>query len=154
MTAIRGILLTAFDERWRPATLAGLASVPFTVAASWDGVGDPTVVAGGTVSGLALVVAAVAAGYYYGDRRAGPRAVGTRVGLAGSIGVVVVYLANAAVTVATSPASFAAVVAVLAAPVVVALGAALSVLVAVLGAAAGDWLGRRTGRGRRADPTG
>ncbi|SFS40982.1 DUF5518 domain-containing protein [Halostagnicola kamekurae] len=86
------------DDSLRFAILAGLATIPFTLLLSWEPVPDDGVVVGGSVSGLPLLVAAVVVGYRYSDRETESRRAGVWTGLVGSIGTVLLYLANSATT--------------------------------------------------------
>lgn len=74
---LRALLSDVTDESFRPAVLVGLASIPFTVALSWELVVDEVYIAGGTVSGVPLLLAGLVVGYRYGTHEPG-RDVGVR----------------------------------------------------------------------------
>ncbi|WP_247730378.1 DUF5518 domain-containing protein [Halovivax limisalsi] len=152
--AVLGRAVRGLADGDRPvATLLGLATVPITIVLSWSAVTDPGMVAGGTISGAPMVLAAVIAGYYYGDRPTSARLVGVQVGLVGSVATVVVYLANAATTIA-SASGWMTIVSVLLTPVAIALVTAIAVLLCVLGAMGGDWLHAKVAGGRDGRRTG
>lgn len=107
------------DESLRFAIFAGLAMTPFTLLLSWEPVPDDGVVLGGSVSGLPLLVAAVVVGYRYSDRETESRCAGVWTGLAGSIGTVLLYLANSATTMWTGSWEMTVFAAVLTPPVII-----------------------------------
>ena len=82
------------EPELRLATAIGLVSALLTVPLSWRTVTDESLVAGGTISGGAFIVAGFLVGYLYYDRSTSRRRASTRTGLAASIGLVVVYLAT------------------------------------------------------------
>jgi peptidoglycan/LPS O-acetylase OafA/YrhL len=85
---------TLTDPQLRLATIIGLASVPITVALSWETVLDERTVAGGTISGVPLLIVGLLMGYLYYERPADRRSVGVAAGIAASTGLVVVDLAK------------------------------------------------------------
>jgi hypothetical protein len=125
------------DPQLRLATVLGLASVPITVALSWGAVTDERIVAGGTVSAAAYLVVGFLVGYLYYDRPTERRAAGTRAGLAASVGMVVVYLANMVSTLDPSDPRATAFVLV-GTPLAIAVGVAITVLVVRASALVGD----------------
>ncbi|MDS0295001.1 DUF5518 domain-containing protein [Halogeometricum luteum] len=125
------------DPQLRLATAFGLASVPITVALSWGAVTDERIVAGGTVSAAAYLVVGLLVGYLYYDRPTERRAAGTRAGLAASVGMVVVYLANMVSTLDPSDPRATAFVLV-GTPLAIAVGVAITVLVVRAAALVGD----------------
>lgn len=96
------------DDALRVAILVGLATIPVTLALSWNPVTD-NVVAGGSVSGAPLLLAGLLVGYYYSDRETESRRAGIWTGLAASIATVLVFVANAIVTIGSEPSRWAAV---------------------------------------------
>jgi xanthosine utilization system XapX-like protein len=132
-------------ESFRLAVLAGLASAPFTIALSWDLVRDEVEVAGGTVGGIPILVAGLIVGVLYSGRAVESRRAGTVAGVAASVGIGVLYLANTVTTVLSEPPGVAA-IAVLATPVLLLLGVALSALVGLVGALVGDWIAQHGAR--------
>ncbi|SDM91323.1 hypothetical protein SAMN04487949_2826 [Halogranum gelatinilyticum] len=127
------------DPDLRLATLLGLLSVPITGALSWGTVPDERVVAGGTLSGAALVVVGLLVGYLYYDRPTDRRRAGIRAGLAASLAVVPVYLATMVSTVESSSPTIAA-VSVVVTPIGIAIGTGFVVLVVSVTAVVGDRL--------------
>lgn len=125
----------------RFALVVGLATVPFTVALSWQSPEGTTAV-GGSVSGLPLLVAGALVGYRYGDCATRARRAGVRAGLAASVATVLLYAATAVSTIGAASTAATA-VAVILAPFVVAVGAALTVLVTAGTAALVGWIRRR-----------
>lgn len=136
------------DESLRVAILVGLATVPFTVAFSWESVTDEVVVLGGSISGGALLLAGLLVGYYYHGRQTEARRAGVWTGLAGSIGAIVVFGANSVATIATASWPWTAAAAV-ATPFTVAFGVGLTVLATALPAMGIDWVLTRLDRDRR-----
>lgn len=136
------------DDSLRFAILAGLASLPVTLALSWEPIPDGVVVLGGSIQGVPLLLAGLLVGYWYSDRDTEPRRAGIWTGLAGSIATVLVYVANTATTVA-SASPWVAVLAVVTTPIVLALGVGLSVVVATVGALIGDAATKRVDPDRR-----
>ncbi|AHG01136.1 hypothetical protein HALLA_17695 [Halostagnicola larsenii XH-48] len=117
------------DDSLRFAILAGLATIPFTLLLSWEPVPDDGVVLGGSVSGLPLLVAAVVVGYRYSDRETESRRAGVWTGLAGSIGTVLLYLANSATTMWAGSREMTVFAAVLTPPALI-LGVGLTTMIA------------------------
>lgn len=138
------------DESLRVAILVGVASIPFTVLLSLDRIALPTVIAGGSASGGPLLAAGIAVGYYYSSRTTSSRRAGVWTGLAGSPGVVAVFVANAVSTMSGDSPRLTVLAAVLA-PVTVAIGVGLSVLMTTVAAQITDWTVMRL---RRERPTG
>lgn len=79
------------DESLRVAILLGLATIPVTLFLSWESIGSEA-----NASASALFVAGLYAGYYYSDREPTRRRAGIWTGLAGSIGVVILTVADTA----------------------------------------------------------
>ncbi|AGB37994.1 DUF5518 domain-containing protein [Natronococcus occultus] len=136
------------DDPLRFALLVGLATVPFTVALSWQPPPEATTRVGGSVSGLPLLIAGALVGYRYGDSPSRVRRAGVRAGLAASIATVLLYAANAVSTVGAASTTMTA-VGIALAPVVVAVGVALTVLVTAGTAVLVGWLRRRADPDRR-----
>ncbi|KDE58317.1 hypothetical protein EL22_05695 [Halostagnicola sp. A56] len=107
------------DDSLRFAILAGLATIPFTLLLSWEPVPDDGVVVGGSVSGLPLLVAAVVVGYRYSDRETESHRAGVWTGLAGSLGTVLLSLANSATTIWSGSWETTVFTAVLTPPVII-----------------------------------
>lgn len=139
MGHLRTLRTDVTDESFRSAVLVGLASVPFTVGLSWQLVVDEVFVAGGSVSGIPLLLAGLLVGYLYSTREVAGRRAGFVAGIAGSVAVAVLYVLNALTTV-TSESTGIAVLAVVATPFLLALGAVLCGLFAAAGAVLGGWL--------------
>lgn len=152
--SVRAPLVTARDGLTDPslrfAILAGLATVPVTLALSWEQLVVPTsaggVHVGGTVSGLALLVAGLAVGYRYSDRETGSTRAGLWTGLAASVATGVVFLANSFAPLWADAGSLHPLTVILT-PVAVAFGVGLTVIVTVVPAVLGDYV---TSRIRRA----
>lgn len=136
------------DERLRTAILVGLATVPFTVALSWESVSDDGIVLGGTVSGGALLLAGILVGYYYNGRPTETRRAGIWTGLAGSLGTILVFGANSVTTITSASWPWTAVAAVLT-PLTFGVGVVLTVVATTISAAGTDWLLTRLERDRR-----
>ncbi|WP_126662200.1 DUF5518 domain-containing protein [Haloterrigena salifodinae] len=136
------------DNSLRVAILVGLATVPFTVALSWDPIADD-IVAGGSVSGAPLLLAGLFVGYYYSDRETESRRAGIWTGLVASIAAVLVFGANTVATIVSEPSQWA-VVAVIGTPFVLALGVGLIVLFSMFTAQFADWVTTRLRRAHRA----
>lgn len=134
------------DDSLRFAILAGLVSIPLTLALSLESLSNGTVVAGGTASGLPLLVAGVVVGYHYVSRPTEGRRPAVWTGLVGSVGPLAVFVANGVSTLSTGSTRLAA-IAVLLTPVTAAVGVGLSVLVTTVGGVVGDRVGRRVHRG-------
>lgn len=152
MFAIRDLRDGLTDDSLRFALLVGLATIPFTVALSWEPVSDEVVVVGGSVSGAPLLLAGLLVGYYYSGRATESRRAGIWTGLAASIGAVVVFLANAYTTIGSASPRMAAVAVVLS-PLTVAIGVGLTVLVTMITALISDWVTTRVDRDRRVAET-
>lgn len=135
------------DDALRVAILVGLATIPVTLALSWNPVTDD-VVAGGSVSGAPLLLAGLLVGYYYSDRETESRRAGIWTGLAASVATVLVFVANAIVTIGSEPSRWAAVT-VIGTPFILALGAGFVVLFATVAAQFADWATTRLRRARR-----
>lgn len=135
------------DEQLRIAILVGLATVPITVALSWESLTDA---ADGTVSGEALLLAGVFVGYYYNEQPTAARRAGIWAGLAGSLGALLVSGANSVSTMSSAVGSaywpWATVVLL---PISVAFTVGFSVLVTALTAMGTDWVLTRLDRDRR-----
>ncbi|SDR29919.1 DUF5518 domain-containing protein [Natronobacterium texcoconense] len=148
MSPLRTLREGLGDDSLRVAIYLGLATVPFTVALSWDPVSDGVVNIGGSISGEALLLAGLIVGYYYHDRPTEAKRAGIWAGLAGSIGTVIVFGANSSAAVASAswPWSAAAVVLTLAA---VGFGVGFTVLLTTVVAMGLDWVLTRLDRNRR-----
>ena len=136
------------DDSLRFAILVGLASVPFTLALSWEPLADGVVVLGGSIQGLPLLVAGLFVGYRYSDRETETRRAGIWAGLAASSGTVLVYAANAVASIG-SMSPRVALLAVVLTPIVLALGVGVTVLVTTVCALVGDVVTTRVDRDRR-----
>lgn len=121
------------DDSLRFAILLGLATIPFTLALSWEPVSGDGVVIGGSVSGEPLLLAGVIVGYRYSQRPTESRRAGLWTGLAGSIATVLVFVAPAPSTIA-SASSGMTVVAVVLTMVSVVLGVGFSALITMVSA--------------------
>jgi len=135
---LRALRADLTSESYRPAVLAGLASVPFTVALSWELVVDGMYVAGGTVSGLPLVLAGLFVGYLCGGRDIEAGRAGFVAGIAGSGAVAVLYVLNLLTTVAAEPTGVV-VFAAVATPFLLVLGALLCGVVTMVAAILSGW---------------
>ncbi|WP_226480777.1 DUF5518 domain-containing protein [Natrinema amylolyticum] len=158
MPPLRNTLADLTDERFRTAVLLGIASIPFTVALSWESA--PTsfsvtaVVAAGLLAGLRYADRSaengdvgLLEGYRYGKRPAVSRRAGVVVGVVGSVpavGWATVRVLELAWTVSGWRTAATAVVL----PVVVPFVAVLFALSGGVGAAVGDWLVARIDRAR------
>lgn len=153
MSPLRAVRDGLGDESVRVAILVGLATVPFTVAFSWESAVpalEEGVSLGGSISGGALVLAGVIVGYYYNDRPTEASRAGSRAGLAASLGTILVYGADTVVTVASASWPWTAAAALLG-PVVIGFGIALTVFVTMVSALGTDWVLTRLDGDRRAD---
>ncbi|MBZ6495563.1 transposase [Natrinema longum] len=158
MPPLRNTLADLADERFRTAVLLGLASIPFTVALSWES-------APMSFSGEAVVVAGLLAGLHYADRSAEDGNVGLLeavrygkrpsvsrragvvagvVGSAPAVGWEVAYTAELVWTLS----GWQGAIAVVALPIVVPFLVALFGLGGGVGAAVGDWLVSQADRTR------
>ncbi|AGB30329.1 hypothetical protein C488_04832 [Natrinema pellirubrum DSM 15624] len=167
MPLLRNTLADLTDERFRTAVLLGLASIPFTVALSWESA--PT-----SFSGEAVVAAGFLAGLHYADRSAGngdiglleavrygkrpsvSRRAGVVAGVVGSVPAIGWEIAHTAEIVWTF-FGWQGALAVVVLPIIVLLLVAFFGLGGVVGAAVGDWLvsqidWTRDGAGSRSDP--
>ncbi|WP_222916402.1 DUF5518 domain-containing protein [Natrinema sp. SYSU A 869] len=158
MPPLRNTLADLTDERFRTALLLGLASIPFTVALSWESA--PTsfsvtaVVAAGLLAGLHYADRSaengdvgLLEGYRYGKRPAASHRAGIVTGVVGSVpavGWAIVYMFELAWTLPGWQGAVAAVLLPAAVPFV----AALFALSGGVGAAVGDWLAARIDRDR------
>lgn len=136
------------DESLRIAILVGLATVPFTVAFSLESTTDAVVTLGGSISGAAIVPAALLVGYYYNGRPTDARRAGIWTGLAASIGTVLVFGASSITAIASTSWPLMVVAAALT-PVVVGFGVGLTVLVTTLVTMSTDWALARLHRDRQ-----
>ncbi|WP_440763238.1 hypothetical protein [Natronorubrum sp. DTA7] len=136
------------DESLRTAILAGLAAVPFVVFFSWEAVIDDVVVLGGSISFWVLALAAVYVGYRYSDHETSTRRAGFWTGLAGSLGTVLVYVANTITTIQSLSPRWA-VITIVATPFVAALGVGITALLTMLIAQFVGWVTTRLARDRR-----
>ncbi|WP_293032944.1 DUF5518 domain-containing protein [Natronococcus sp.] len=154
MDALREYREGVAGDPLRFAVLVGLATVPATVALSWEPTPEEVTVVGGTVSGVPLLVAGALVGYRYGDCASQTRRAGIWAGLAASVATALLYVAMAISTIGTASTTTAAVAVVLT-PVAVAIGAGLTVLVTTATAVVVGWMRRRTARAsRRRDANG
>lgn len=142
------------DESLRTATLLGVASIPFTVALSWEtfvrswgGTPGDTVYLGGEIAGWPVIFAALVAGYLYSDRPTESRSAGVRVGIVGASPLLLSHISNSSAVVLAGSLEMA-VLATLATPVVVIVGAALGGLVGYVAAILGEKLAERMAGGR------
>ncbi len=126
------------DESLRVAIVVGLLTIPFTVWLSWESPTDTVVSLGGSVSGAAIVPAAVLAGYYYKGRPTNARRAGIWTGIAASIGTVLVFGANSVAAITTASWPLLA-VAIALSPVVIGLGVGFTVLIMTLLTMGTDW---------------
>ncbi|MDQ2050511.1 DUF5518 domain-containing protein [Natronolimnohabitans sp. A-GB9] len=128
------------NESLRVAILLGLATIPFTLFLSWESIGSEA-----NASASALFVAGLCAGYYYSDRETTRRCAGIWTGLAGSIGVVILTVADTAAQVVRFGPDWTTMDALLLTltPVFIAISVGVSVLVVMIGTWIGDWVGRR-----------
>ena len=127
------------EPELRLATAIGLVSALLTVPLSWRTVTDESLVAGGTISGGAFIVADFLVGYLYYDRSTSRRRASTRTGLAASIGLVVVYLATMFSTLTVSSLR-AALFTVVGTPIAIVFGIIIVVFVVRVAAFIGDRL--------------
>ncbi|MFU8868152.1 hypothetical protein [Natronococcus sp.] len=154
MDALREYRESIAGDPLRFAVLVGLATVPFTVALSWQPPSDEVTIVGGTVSGVPLLAAGVLVGYRYGDCASRTRRAGIWAGLAASVATVLLYVATAASTIGAASTTMT-VLAVVLTPIAVAIGTGLTVLVTAATAVVVGWLRRRTARASRSpDATG
>lgn len=126
------------DDSLRLAILLGLATIPFTLALSWEPVsvsGDGGVNV--SVSGEPLLLAGLLVGYRYSQRATESRRAGLWTGLVGSIATVLVFVASAATAVA-SASSGMTVVAVVLIPIAVVLGVGFNALITMVSAVVAD----------------
>ncbi len=133
MKSVRALRADLTDDSLRFAILLGLATIPFTLALSWEPVSGDGVVIGGSVSGEPLLLAGLIVGYYYSNRPTESRRAGLWTGLVGSIATVLVFVAPAPSTIASASPEMV-VVAVVLTIVSVAFGAGLSVLTTMVSA--------------------
>jgi hypothetical protein len=127
------------EPELRLATAIGLVSALLTVPLSWRTVTDESLVAGGTVSGGAFIVAGFLVGYLYYNRPTTGRRASTRTGLVASIGLVIVYLATMFSTLSVSSPR-AALFTVVGTLIAIVLGVAIGVLIVRVAAYFGDRL--------------
>jgi MFS family permease len=132
------------DKSLRFAILAGLATVPVTVSLSWEPVADGSTVAGVSVSGTPLLMAALVVEYVYGRRETETtaRRAGIWTGLAGSLATVILTVANTITTIGATSTTIAALT-VATTPFVLALGVGLTVFVTAVAAAVAGWVTTR-----------
>lgn len=149
MARVRDLRDGLTDDSLRFAVLAGLVTVPFTVFLSWGPVSDSGFVLGGSISGEPLVVAGLIVGYRYSGRPVDSGRAGKWTGLVGSIGTVIVYVANTVATVGNLSSTMA-IAALVLTPIFVAIGVGLTVLGAMIPAMIAGWVTERLDRaGRR-----
>ena len=136
MGVVQTVVDDLTDQRFRVALYLGLASVPFTIALALllrsTGVGP----AGAGIAGFPFVLSCVVAGYRYGLEAISGRRAGIVAGIAGSLGAILLYLANAVTAARGGPATLWAALAVtvpIAAAVSVAGGALVGLLAGLLG---------------------
>ncbi|MDG5821681.1 DUF5518 domain-containing protein [Natronococcus sp. A-GB7] len=154
MDAFREYREAVAGDPLRFAILVGLATVPFTVAFSWQPAPDEATIVGGTVSGAPLLVAGALVGYRYGDCASRTRRAGIWAGLAASVATVLLYAATAVLTIGAASTTTAAFAVVLT-PIAVVIGVGLTVLVTAATAVVVGWMRRRTARASRGrDATG
>ncbi|WP_226039502.1 DUF5518 domain-containing protein [Natrinema sp. DC36] len=158
MSPIRNTLADLTAEWFRAAVLLGLASIPFTVALSWES-------APSSVSGTAVLAAGLLAGLHYGDRSAenddvGPiegyrygkrpaasHRAGAVAGVVGSVPAVLRVIAHM-LDLAWSLSGWRTVIAVVLLPVAIPIVVGLFALSGAIGAYVGDWLATRVDRAR------
>ncbi|WP_226006718.1 DUF5518 domain-containing protein [Natrinema salinisoli] len=150
MAALRELRAEVSDDSFRFAILAGLATIPFTVALSWDSVSVSSegMVLGGSISGEALLLAGAIVGYRYSGRETETSRAGMWTGLVGAIGMAIVTVANTVATIGTV-SSRLAVIAVVSTSILLAIGVGLTVLVVMATAAVTGWVTERLDRERR-----
>ncbi|QLK27672.1 DUF5518 domain-containing protein [Natrinema zhouii] len=158
MPPIRNTLADLTAERFRTAVLVGLATIPFTVALSWESA--PT-----SFSGTAVFAAGCLVGYRYGDRSAengdvGPlegyrygkrpaasHRAGVVAGVVGSLPAVPWSIAHM-LDLARSLSGWRAVITAVSLPVAVPIVVGLFALSGAIGAYVGDWVAARVDRTR------
>jgi len=154
MISLRTLVADLTDESLRTATLVGLASIPFTIALSWDSITLPhEVLSNGainfdaTISGAAIFFAGAVVGYLYAGRPTEVERASTRAGVVGSAPMLALILLTLPVVVwHGSPVLLLGVVVLT--PLFVVMGAGFCAMVALLGAIPGKWVAEKTGRGR------
>lgn len=152
MMALRELRATLTDESLRFAVLVGLASIPFTLALSWNSLAGDGPAIGGSVSGTPLLLAGLVVGYRYSDRATESRCAGFWTGLVGSAATTVVFTANTITTLESASPRMTVLVAVLT-PVFVAVGIGFTVMVTMASAMIADWVTTRVTRVRsESDP--
>ena len=142
MSSLHALRAGLTDSSLRLAILVGLTSVPFTVALSWEPVADDVVVIGGSLSGAPVLLAGLLVGYLYTDRPTETRRAGIWAGMAGSIGTMIVFLANT-LTSLPSASSRIGLAGVIATPIVVAIGVGFTVVITSISALFGQWITTR-----------
>ncbi len=156
MISLRTLVAGLTDESLRTATLVGLASIPFTIALSWNSVTLPHEIAsnGGihfdaTISGAAIFVAGTVVGYLYAGRPTEVERAGTRAGVVGSAPMIALILLAFLVQIwFASTKIVSTLVLTLLIPLTVVLSAGVGALVGLVGASLGEWVADRVGRGR------
>ncbi len=149
MARVRNLRDELTDDSLRFAILTGLVTIPFTVVRSWEPTSDGGIVLGGSISGGPLLVAGLIVGYRYSGRPVDSGRAGKWTGLVGSIGTVIVYVANTVATVGNLSSTMA-IAALVLAPILVAIGVGLTVLGTMIPAMIAGWVTERLDRaGRR-----
>jgi len=152
MMSLQEFRASLTDESLRFAVLVGLASIPFTLALSWNPLAEEGITIGGPVSGEPLLLAGVVVGYRYSERATESRRAGFWTGLVGSIATVIVFTANT-ITTLESMSSRMTVLAVALTSVFVAVGVGFTVVITTVAAMITDWVTTRVARaGSEPDP--
>lgn len=153
MNLVRRLADGPGDESLRFATVAGLASIPFTIALSWDSFAfiveadavDATHLSA-DISGTAILLAGMVVGYVYAGRATGSRCAGKRTGVVGAFPLMALTAYGAVGVVVSESPRFGA-IALVVSPVVMVLGAWVGGLFGTVGAIVGEWVRGRVGRG-------
>lgn len=148
MASLRKLREELRDDSFRFAILAGLATIPFTVALSWDSVSSEGIVLGGSISGEALLLAGVIVGYRYSGRETESSRAGMWTGLVGSVGTAIITVATTITTIGTVSSRLAVIIGV-STPILIAIGVGLTVLVVMVSASVVGWVTKRLDRERR-----
>ncbi|WP_128478402.1 DUF5518 domain-containing protein [Halorussus pelagicus] len=156
MLSLRTLVADLTDESLRTATLVGLASIPFTVALSWDSITLPHEILsnGGinfdaTISATAIFFAGAVVGYLYAGRPVEVERASTRAGVVGSAPMMVLVLLALPVVVWHGSSVLRVAIVVLT-PLLVVMGAGFCAVVSLLGSILGKWVAEQIGRGRPA----
>ncbi|MFC7046197.1 DUF5518 domain-containing protein [Halobacteriaceae archaeon GCM10025711] len=135
------IPLQSISDKWRYATIGGLASVPFTTASYWQ--------SGSEISLAPVLFGGLLAGYLAKRRLGDGRGVGARAGLVGGLPLVWMLIDILPVVIGMpNPRWFSAVSAGMAFGITV-FGFGMAVLLGEIGGRIGGWLSIRGGRVHR-----